>query len=59
MNFAATPYKVRYPITQGDKLEVAARMYRKYIALAREYYADDIKADSISEGNIFENLGEN
>lgn len=58
MNFAATPYKVRYPITQGDELEVAARMYSKYLALARQYYADDIKADDISEGNIFENLGE-
>lgn len=45
-------------ITQGDGLEVAARLYRKYLALAREYYADDIKADDIGEGNMVENLGE-
>ena len=58
MNYAATPYKVRHPIVQGDELEVAARLYRKYLSLALEYYADDIKADEIGEGNIFENLGE-
>lgn len=40
-------------IAQGDELEVAARLYRKYLALARECYADDI-----GEGNKFENLGE-
>ena len=33
-------------------------MYKKYATLAREYYQDEMKADNIQEGNIFENLGE-
>lgn len=32
-------------------------MYRKYAMLAREYYGETTKADTIREGNIFENLG--
>lgn len=58
LNYAATPYKVRYPITQGCELEVASRLYKKYLKLAKEYYAEDMKEDTIKEGNIFENLGE-
>ena len=57
--FAATPYKVRHPITQGDEIETASRLYRKYLPLVREYYADNIDADTINDGDLFENLGEN
>ena len=57
LNFVATPQKARTPITQGDELEVASRMFKKYFKLAKEYYADDAEADQINEGNIFENLG--
>lgn len=52
------PDKVRTPITQGDEVETATRLYKKYARLATEYYKDEIEADEIHEGNIFENLGE-
>ena len=42
----------------GDEVEMAKAMYQKYSALAAEYYADEVGADKIVEGNIFENLGE-
>lgn len=56
--FVAKTNKARTPITQGDEIETARMMYKKYATLAKEYYQDEIKADSIQEGNIFENLGE-
>lgn len=59
LQFVNTPGKARTPLTTGDELETAARMYRKYAALAQEYYGVTTAADSIHEGNIFENLGKN
>ena len=38
LQYVSTPGKVRTPITQGDEIETAQRMYRKYAALADEYY---------------------
>ena len=58
LQFVSTPDKVRTPITQGDEVETATRLYKKYVRLAAEYYKDEIEADEIHEGNIFENLGE-
>lgn len=58
LEFVAKTNKARTPITQGDEIETAQKMYNKYATLAKEYYQDEIKADHIQEGNIFENLGE-
>lgn len=58
LEFVAKTNKARTPITQGDEIEIARKMYNKYASLAKEYYQDEIKADHIQEGNIFENLGE-
>lgn len=58
LEFVSKTNKARTPITQGDEIEIARKMYNKYATLAKEYYQDEIKADPIQEGNIFENLGE-
>ena len=58
LEFVSRTNKVRTPITQGDEIETALKMYKKYVTLAREYYQDEMKADNIQEGDIFENLGE-
>lgn len=58
LEFVSKTNKARTPITQGDEIEIARKMYNKYATLAKEYYQDEIKADYIQEGNIFENLGE-
>ena len=58
LNFVNTPNKARNPITVGDEIEIAQELYNKYAKLAKEYYTDEIGADKINEGNIFENLGE-
>ena len=57
MQFVSTPNKARTPIVQGDEIEIAGRMYKKYTALAKEYY-QDFKADAIKDGKTYENLGE-
>ena len=57
LQFVATPNKARTPLTQGDEVETVTRLYKKYAALAAEYYSDESHADEIREGNIFENLG--
>lgn len=56
--FVSRTDKARTPIIQGDEIEIATRLYKKYGKLAKEYYAEEVKADEINEGNIFENLGE-
>lgn len=58
LSFAAQSNQVRTPITQGDEVEVATRMYKKYSRLATEYYTGKNKVDEIKEDGIFENLGE-
>ena len=57
LQFVSTPNKARTPIVQGDEIEIAGRMYKKYTALAKEYY-QDFKADTIKDGKTYENLGE-
>jgi hypothetical protein len=32
-------------------------MYRKYVALADEYYREGVQRDEVKEENRFENLG--
>lgn len=56
-NLYLPPNKARTPIVQGDEIEIAGRMYKKYTALAKEYY-QDFKADAIKDGKTYENLGE-
>lgn len=58
LQFVSASNKTRTPLTQGDEVEVATRLYKKYTRLAAEYYKDEIQAEEIHEGNIFENLGE-
>ena len=58
LSFVAKSNKARTPITQGDEVEIASELYQKYLKLAKEYYTEDMGADVINEGNIFENLGE-
>lgn len=57
LGYVSTPNKARTPVTAGDEIEIAEKMYRKYLALAGEYYAKEMKEDKIQEGDIFENLG--
>lgn len=56
--FVNTPGKVRTPVTKGDEIEVAKRMFDKYSRLANEYYEKEMKAEEIKEGKRYENLGE-
>lgn len=58
LNFVSTSGKASAPITRGDEIETVNRLYKKYLKLAAQYYQDEIKADAVQEGNIFENLGE-
>ena len=58
LNFVATPNKQRTPITQGDEVAVARRMYAKYLVMSKEYYGDATSADKISHEENYENLGE-
>lgn len=58
LQFVSTPGKIRTPITQGDEIEIASRLYQKYANLAAEYYEKEMKKDNIQEGKTFENLGE-
>lgn len=53
-----TSGKVRTPLTQGDEVEVASRLYDKYARLASEYYGKEVGADNIRDGKTYENLGE-
>mgnify|MGYP000891621464 CR=1 FL=1 len=57
LQYVSTPGKARTPITQGDEIETAQRMYRKYAALADEYYREGVQRDEVKEENRFENLG--
>lgn len=58
LNFVRKPHELSHPVTQGDELEVAGRMFKKYLWLAGEYYHTAGKADEVDEENIYENLGQ-
>lgn len=58
LDFVNTSNKARTPVTIGDEIETANRLFQKYSKLAGEYYEAEMKADVIKEGNIHENLGE-
>lgn len=58
LEFVQKPHHIHVPLTKGDEIEVATRMYKKYSTLAHEYYKNGGEADEIKEGNIYENLGE-
>ena len=58
LEFVQKPHHIHVPLTEGDEIEVATRMYKKYSVLAHEYYQNGGEADEIKEGNIYENLGE-
>lgn len=58
LRFVNTPDKVRQPITRGDEVETTIRLYKRYVALAAEYYAEDIKGDPLKEEVTYEHLDE-
>ncbi|WP_455614405.1 alpha-N-acetylglucosaminidase [Bacteroides congonensis] len=58
MNFVSTYNKARTPITQGDEIEIAKRLFKKYFEISKEYYSKEMAADKIVDGKSFENLGE-
>ena len=58
LQYVETSGKVRTPLTQGDEVEVASRLYDKYARLASEYYGKEVGADNIRDGKTYENLGE-
>ena len=57
LEFVRKPHVLHHPLVSGDEVEVAGRMFRKYSRLAKEYYASEMEADQIRDGEIFENLG--
>ncbi len=57
LEFVQTPHVLPHPLVVGDEVEMAGRMFRKYSRLAKEYYAPEMEADQIREGEIYENLG--
>lgn len=58
MNFVSTYRKARTPITEGDEVETARRLFKKYLELSKEYYSKEMAADKIADGKSFENFGE-
>lgn len=58
MEFVQTRHKARTPVTMGDEVDVARRMFNKYVKLAKEYYSEDESEDNITEDKIVENFGE-
>lgn len=58
LEFAASTGKVKYPLTQGDEIEVASNLLQKYAKLAIEYFEKDMKIEVLKDGKIYENLGE-
>ena len=58
LQYTQTYGKARTPITEGDEVETASRLYRKYLQLAGEYYGEETGADKLVETYNFENLGE-
>lgn len=51
--------KARTPITQGDEIEIAKRLFRKYEKLSAAYYQTKVSnADIIKTEKTYENLGE-
>lgn len=57
LSFVEKSHVLHEPVVQGDEVEVAGRMFRKYSELAKEYYAPEMDADQIKEGETYENLG--
>ena len=55
MAYVETHKKMRTPITEGDEVEVAQRMYDKYLALSKEYYGENVDADKIGRENNNDN----
>ena len=58
LQYTQTYGKARTLITEGDEVETASRLYRKYLQLAGEYYGEETGADKLVETYNFENLGE-
>lgn len=58
LNFVSTPRKARIPITQGDEIEIAKKLFQKYEKLAEEYYSNEVTVDPVHDNRLFENLGE-
>lgn len=58
LNYVATCGKVRIPITSGDEIETARRMFLKYKALSQEYADTAENTGRQPSGERYENLGQ-
>ena len=58
LQYVNTCNKYQSPVTEGDEVEVATRLFQKYTALAELYYneEDSTRTTSSSTQN-YENLG--
>lgn len=57
LEFVSTPRKARTPITEGDEIIIAKRLFKKYSKLAKEYYSNEVSLGTTKEDKTFENLG--
>lgn len=58
MAFINRTNKVRYPLTAGDELKIARRLYKKYRPLAETYYLNVQTPTNTETMRTYENLGE-
>ena len=58
LNYVATCGKVRIPITSGDEIETARRMFLKYKTLSQEYADTAENTGRQPSGERYENLGQ-
>ena len=59
LDYTCQVNKARTPITQGDEIEIAKRLFRKYEKLSAAYYQTKVSnADIIKTEKTYENLGE-
>lgn len=57
LNYVNTPGKLRTPITEGDEIEVVARMFDKYKRISADYYVQDTLS-GLKDSKLYLNLGE-
>lgn len=56
--YVNTPGKARTPVTQGDDLQTAKRLFDKYEKLSAEYYPGKVEVKTPVKEKKYENLGE-
>lgn len=58
LNFVNTYNKVRKPITKGDELKIARKLFKKYLQLVDVYYKDSDNLRIINNEEFIENFGD-